>query len=46
MGANDPRGMANLDARGMVGRLYKTPKHCYILNMLALNLMVSNKKVF
>ena len=22
MGANDPRGMANLDPRGMVGRIY------------------------
>ena len=22
MGANDPRGVANLDPRGMVGRIY------------------------
>ena len=47
MGANDPRGMANLDPRGMVGRIYKeTTKHCYILNLLALGLMVSKKKIF
>ena len=50
MGANDPQGMANLDPRGMVGRFiyctYLFTKHCYILNILALGLMASEKKVF
>ena len=40
MGANDPWGMATLDPRGMVGRIYvETTKHCYILNTLALSLL-------
>ena len=44
MGANDPRGMASLDPRGMVGRIYVgTTKHCYILNIIAVGLMVSEK---
>ena len=42
MGANDPRGVANLDPKGMFG----TTKHCYILNIQALGLMVSEKEVF
>ena len=47
MGANDPRGMANLDPRGMVDRIYvETTKHCYILSMLALGLLASEKKIF
>ena len=34
MGANDPQGMANLDPRGMDGRIYVgDTKHCYILNI-------------
>ena len=46
MRAYDPKGVTNLDPRGMVGRIYVgDPKHCYILNMLALGLMASKKKV-
>ena len=42
-----PRGVANLDPRDMVGRIYVgDPKHCYILNLLALGLMVSENKIF
>ena len=47
MGAYDPQGRVNLDLKGMVGRIYeKMTKHCYILNMLALTHMVSEKKIF
>ena len=47
MGANDPRGIANLDHRGTIGSIYVgTPKHCYILNIQALGLVVSEKKIF
>ena len=31
MGANEPRGMANLDPRGMVGRIYEGD-HLTLLN--------------
>ena len=45
-GANDPRDVANLDPRGMVSRInvgdHLTPLH----NLLALGLMVSEKKIF
>ena len=43
-----PLGTANLDPRGMVGRIYvgETTKHRYILNQSALGLMVSEKKIF
>ena len=34
LGANDPRGVARLGPRGLIGRIYVgTSKHCYILNM-------------
>ena len=34
MGANDPRSMASLDPRGLIGRIYVgDTKYCYILNM-------------
>ena len=34
MGAKDHWGLANLDHRGIVGRiLYGTTRHCYILNI-------------
>ena len=47
MGANDPRGVANLDPRGMIGWIYVgSTKHCYILNIQALGLVVSEKKIF
>ena len=38
MGANDPRGGAIFDPRGTI--------HCYIQNMKALGLVVSEKKIF
>ena len=39
--------MANLDPRGMVGRIYvETTKYCYILNLLNLGLLASKKKIF
>ena len=41
MGAKDPTGMTSLDPSSMVGT-----KHCYILNMLALGLLASEKKIF
>ena len=42
-----PWEMANLDPKGMVGRVnVEITKHCYILNLLALGLMVSEKKIF
>ena len=46
MGANDPRGGAIFDPRGMIGRIYKKKKtttHCYIQNMKALGHVVSEK---
>ena len=47
MGANDPQGEAIFDPRGMVGRIYKrTTTHCYIQNIKALGLVVSEKKIF
>ena len=47
MGANDTPGVAGLDQRGLTGRIYvKDTKHCYILNLLVLCLMVSEKKIF
>ena len=51
MGDNDPRGVANFDPMGMVGRIY-VGDHLtllntkYILNISALSLMVSEKKIF
>ena len=47
MGGNDPQGVDNLDPRGVIGRIYVgTTKHCYILNLYSLGLMVSEKKIF
>ena len=46
MGANDPRGMANLDPRGMVGRISVGDHQPSLLNLLALGLIVSKKKIF
>ena len=46
MEANDPRGTANLNHMGMIGRIYvdhQTSLHTYLL---ALGLMVSKKKIF
>ena len=45
MGANDPRGGAIFDASGMVCRIYKEDYYT-IQNMIALGLVVSEKKIF
>ena len=45
MGANDPRDVANLDPKGMVGRI-NVGDRLTSLNLLALGLMVSEKKIF
>ena len=48
MAANDPRGGAISDPRGMIGRIY-TEDHYTLLhtkNMKALGLVVSEKKIF
>ena len=47
MGANDPRGGAIFDSRGMVGRIYKE-EHYTLLhkNIKALGLVVLEKKIF
>ena len=41
MGVDDPWGMASLDPRGMVGRIF-----VYILNLLTLGLIFSEKRIF
>ena len=47
MGANDPRGGAIFDPRGMIGRIYiEDHSHCYIQNMKALGLVVLEKMIF
>ena len=47
MGTNDPRDVANLDPMGMVGRINGGDHLNHsILNLLALGLMVSEKKIF
>ena len=41
---NDPQGVASLDPRGLTGRIYVgSTKHCYIQNIQAVGLMVSEK---
>ena len=40
-------GHCQLGPQGMVGKTYvDATKHCYILNMLVLGLMASEKKIF
>ena len=47
MGANDPRGGANFDPGAWLARFIKrTTIHCYIQNMKALGLVVSEKIFF
>ena len=47
MGDYDPRRLTNLDPRGMIGRIMLgTTNHCYAQNIKALDLMVSEKKIF
>ena len=47
MGANDPRGGAIFDPRGMIaGFIKRTTTHCYIQNMKALGHVVLEKKIF
>ena len=41
MGANDPQGMASLNPRGMIGRIYVG-----VLNLVAHAFLASEKKVF
>ena len=42
-----PRGTAKFDPRGMNGTIYvRTISHCYIPNIKAVGLMVSEKKIF
>ena len=42
-----PPGVASLDPRCLIGRIYVgDPKHHFILNLLALSLIVSEKKFF
>ena len=43
MGDDDPRGVANLDPRDMIGRIYED---CYTLNIQALGLVVLERKIF
>ena len=39
--------MASLDSRGMIGRIYVGgTKHCYILNIYTVGLVVSEKRIF
>ena len=46
MKANDPRGVASLGPGGLIGRIYvEATKHCYIFNMKAVGLMVSEEKI-
>ena len=46
MGANDSQCVANLDPRGMVGRIYIVDHLTSLHNLLALCLMVSKEKIF
>ena len=47
MGANDPRGGAIFDPRGMVGRIYKEDHYTLLhKNMKDLGLLVSEKNFF
>ena len=47
MGANGPLGVASFGPRGLIGRIYVgSTKHCYLLNIQAVVLMVSEKKIF
>ena len=47
IGAIDPLGQACLDLRGLNDRIYvKGTKYCYILNIYAVGLMASEKKIF
>ena len=43
----DPRGMAKFDPRARLAQfIMGTTKHCYIQNIEALGLLVSEKKIF
>ena len=46
MGANDPGAWPVWTPGLSMQDLCRRPQHCYILNMLALGLMVSEKKIF
>ena len=41
MGDDDPTGLANLDPRGMIGKIYvSTTNYCYTQNIKVLDLMI------
>ena len=43
----NPRGVAKFDPRGMNGIIYvEAIRHCYIPNIKAVGLVVSEKKIF
>ena len=43
----NPRGVAKFDPRGMNGTIYvEAISHCYIPNIKAVGLVVSEKKIF
>ena len=47
MDTNDPRGMAKFDPGARLAQfIMGTTKHCYIQNIEALGLLVSEKKIF
>ena len=47
IGDDDPRGLANLDPGGMIGRIMLgTTNYCYTQNIKVLDLMVSEKRIF
>ena len=46
MGDNKPRGTASLEPRGLIGRIYVGYLLTFILKLLVLSLMVSEKKSF
>ena len=45
MGDDDPQGIANLDPRGIIGRIYVEHHNYYILNIKAIGLVFSEKKI-
>ena len=46
MGANEPQGVAILDPRGMIGRIYVGDHLTLLHTNVALGLIVSEKKIF
>ena len=47
MGVHDRLELGQFGPRGLIGKIYVgITKHCWIQNILALGLMVSEKKIF